>query len=507
MLKVAAALLAFSIAPLTAQTVYDGPAATRHDAASVRLQLPAQPQITSADYAARRDSLAARVQNGVVIAFGGRTPITDFGPFFQTPAFHYLTGYDYADAQLVIVVKNGRGTATLFAARTEPRRSLYYGIEPDSAAIARDLRLAWRSDSAFTGYADSLGADQTVLFMMRDVEDWDFRGVDSLTRGGRFFAAYQARHPNIPQRDAHPILNELRARKSPAELALIRKAGEISAAGHKAIMQGIAPGMHEYDLQAIAEYTFRRGGGERPAYGSIVGTGARGTQLHYMKDREELKAGQLVVIDAATEFNGYAADITRTLPVSGTFTADQRAMYQIVRDAQAAAERNSKPGMSLSAAQDSSVDVRARGLARLGLIESADALLDPPWQANCEQTPRACLQANLWMIHGISHGLGLAVHDPVQSSYGDHKLKIGDAFTIEPGIYVSTRQLDILPDTPRNRAFIARVKALVERYKDSGVRIEDDYIITEKGLEWISQVPREIAEIEALIKRRAVPLP
>jgi len=272
-------------------------------------------------------------------------------------------------------------------------------------------------------------------------------------------------------------------------------------------MKQIEPGMHEYDLQAIVEYAFMRGGAERPSYGSIVGSGPNGTQLHYMKDRGELKPGEVVVIDAGAEYDGYAADVTRTIPVSGTYTPDQRAIYQVVRNAPAAAERNSKPGMSIQAAQDSSIDVRAEGLARLGLIESPTATFDPPWPADCEGSPRSCRQVMLFAIHGISHGLGLAVHDPLQAYYGDHTFKQGDAFTIEPGIYVTPKLLDILPDTPKNRAFKAKVQKAVERYRDTGVRIEDDYVITDRGLEWItSGAPREIEEIEALSKRRpAVP--
>jgi len=226
-----------------------------------------------------------------------------------------------------------------------------------------------------------------------------------------------------------------------------------------------------------------------------------------MKDRAELKPGDLVVIDAATEYGGYAADITRTIPVSGTFSPEQKKIYQIVRDAQAAAERNSKPGMRASVAQDSSVAVRTKGLASLGLVESEDATFDPPWQANCDRTPAACKQASFWMIHGISHGLGLAVHDPAQFSFGDRVYRPGDVFTIEPGIYVSARMLDALPDTPKNRAFIAKVKPIVARYENTGVRIEDDYIVTETGLERISSAPREIAEIEALMKRRTRTIP
>ena len=125
-----------------------------------------------------------------------------------------------------------------------------------------------------------------------------------------------------------------------------------------------------------------------------------------------------------------------------------------------------------------------------------------PWQTNCTQNPRSCRQSTFWMIHGISHGIGLAVHDPAQFYTGDRTFKEGDAFTIEPGIYISTSMLDALPDTPKNRAFIATVRPVVQRYENTGVRIEDDYVITDKGLERISNAPREIAEIEALMRTR-----
>jgi Xaa-Pro aminopeptidase len=164
--------------------------------------------------------------------------------------------------------------------------------------------------------------------------------------------------------------------------------------------------------------------------------------------------------------------------------------------------------MSIQAAQDSSLDVRARGLAALGLIESASATFDPPWPADCAQNPRACQQVSLFAIHGISHGLGLAVHDPLQAYYGDQTFKLGDAFTIEPGLYITPRLLDILPDTPKNQAFKSKVRKAVERYQNNGVRIEDDYVITDKGLEWITKVPREIDEIEAIAKQKKVrPVP
>jgi Xaa-Pro aminopeptidase len=467
--------------------------------------MPAAAQIGQREFAARREALAKRIDSGFVIAFGGRTPITDFGPFHQLPAFHYLTSFDEPDAAMVMVVRRGVGTTTVFLTPADPRAAFYYGWRPDSTSVEKTLGVRARSFSSIGAVADSLAGAGLPLYTLDDFEDADFARADSLTRGRVFVQSLVARHPGLAVKNAALIVDELRAKKSTAEVALLKKAAEISSEGHRAAMTAPVPA-HEYELQAVLEYTFTRLGGTRPAYGSIVGSGLNGTQLHYMKDRGETKPGDVVVIDAATEYEGYAADITRTIPVSGTYTPEQRAMYQLVRDAQSAAERNATPGKSATAAQDSSVTVRLRGLAKLGLVESEDATFDPPWQANCERTPSMCKQGMLWMIHGISHGLGLAVHDPAQFSFGDRVYRPGDVFTIEPGIYVSARMLDALPDTPKNRAFIAKVRPVVARYEGTGVRIEDDYLITETGLERLSNAPREIAEIEALMKKRTRPI-
>jgi Xaa-Pro aminopeptidase len=467
----------------------------------------AQSQIPPAEFAARRDSLAARIDSGVVLAFGGRTPVSDFGPFFQLPAFHYLTSFDEPDAALVLVVRNGRivpGGGLLFVTPAEPRSALYYGVRPDSARASAMTGLAVRRPAALTAILDSLCDAGLPLYALRDYADADFATQDSLTRGGQFVRALAARHPSLVVRDAHPLVDALRARKSAAEIALLRRAAAITDDGHRAAMRAAAAGgttLHEYDLQAEAERAFMKGGAARPAYGSIVGAGLNGTQLHYMRNRAPLKAGDLVVMDMGAEYEGYSADETRTLPVSGTFTAAQRAIYQLVRDGQAAAEKQSGPGKSARAAADSSLAVRARGLAALGLIDSVSAQIDPPWPANCAVSPSSCRQATLWTVHGISHGIGLAVHDPAQFDDGDRTYKPGDVFTIEPGIYISTRTLDMLPDTPRNRAFVARVRPIVARYENTGVRIEDDYLVTPAGLERLTKAPREIAEIEAIMQK------
>ena len=457
--------------------------------------------ITRAELDARRSAFAQRIGNGVVVAFGGRALVHDFSTFYQLAAFRYLTELNEPDHAFVMVVRDKIPSTTLFLTKLDPRTAFYYGQRTDSTNSVQRTGLPARSYDAIWGVLDSLVATGLPFYHIPDVETMDFSRVDTLTRGQEAVKALARKHPQLMVRSAMPHVLAVRGRKSAAELALIRKAVEISSEGHRAAMLTANP-QHEYELRAALEYEFTRRGAERPAYGSIVGAGYNATTLHYMKDMDPVKPGDLVVMDAGAEYRGYAADVTRTIPVSGTYTADQRAIYQLVLDAQKAAERNSKPGMSIRAAADSSVAVRTRGLAALGLIESEDAQYDPPWRVDCTANPNGCKQANLWMIHGISHGIGLAVHDPLQGDQNGGRFAEGDAFTIEPGIYISTRALDVLPDTPRNRQFKARVLAKVKQYENTGVRIEDDYIITDKGLERISLVPREIDDIEALMKRR-----
>ena len=475
----------------------------RWSVGTVAMALPciAGAQIPASEFAARRDSLAAHVRDGVVVAFGGRTPVSDYGPFYQLPAFHYLTNFDEPDAAMVMVVRGGRASTTLFLTPIEPRSAFYNGRRPDSAAVVRTMGVNARQFSSLRGVVESLAGIGLTFFTVGDQAGSDFVQEDSLTRGRQFFRALAERHASLTIRDGQPMVDALRAKKSAAEIALLKKAAEISSQGHRAAML-VAQPTKEYELQAALEYEFMRLGGARPSYGSIVGGGVHGTQLHYMRDRGDVKPGDMVVMDAATEYEGYAADVTRSIPVSGTYTAAQRDIYQLVLDAQLAAERNSKPGMLAAAASDSSFDIRARGLAKLGLIQGVDAQIDMPWRTNCAQNPKSCRESMFWMIHGISHGLGLEVHDPAQFYTGDGRFKEGDAFTIEPGIYISTSALDALPDTPRNRQFIAKVKSAVLKYENTGVRIEDDYIITANGLERISNAPREIAEIEALMRTR-----
>lgn len=454
-------------------------------------------EIPRGEYAARRDSLMARVDSGVVIAFGAPDPV-GIRRWNQLPGFRYLTGFLEPNAALLLVKRGGSSSGTLYTASRDPRRALYDGFPPDSAAVARETGLRVRSLPAFRPAVDSLVALGLPVYDLRDFATADAASQDTLTRGSRLAADLAARKPGLVVRSVHPALDSLRRRKSSAELALLRRAIGATVESHREALKSVKPGMYEYQLEALIESGFRRTGCDGPAFTSIIGSGPHSTQYHYQTNNRQMKAGDVVVMDVGASCGGYAADVTRTIPVSGRFTREQRAIYQLVREAQASSERVAKPGASWQAWRDSTRAVEARGLARLGLIESPEATFDPPWAARCQTDPVYCTQAFLYMAHGLGHGIGLEVHDPPSPWIGTGTFQEGDVFTIEPGIYISTQLLDMLPNTPKNRAMIAKVRKTVERYQDTGVRIEDDYVITRDGVEWLSKAPREITEIEAL---------
>ncbi len=464
---------------------------------------PLAAQIPAAEYAARRDTVAAHVGDGVLLAFGARETPTDAAEYRQLPSFTYLTGYLRPDAAFVMVVRDGRPSyQMLFEPPTDPRLALYNGFPPDSADLARRTGLGLRSLAELRPVLDRV-AGRGTLWVVSDVDSRDYLARDSLTRGRRFVQDFWASHPRVAVRSADPLLDSLRVPKSAAEIALLRRAITITGDAARAAMRRVKPGVNEGEIQAVVDYTFRVGGAAGPAFRGIIGSGPNSTSYHYRANDREMRAGEVVVMDIGALVEGYAADVTRTVPVSGRFSPDQAAIYQIVRDAQAAAERAARPGAAVSAGDSAIRAVEAAGLARLGLIESADATFDPPWAdaARCERVPLVCRQTYLYMAHGPGHGIGLEVHDAGGYSYSPTgRFQEGEVFTIEPGIYISTTLLDMLADTPKNRAFIAAVRPAVERFNHTGIRIEDDYLVTADGVEWLSRAPREISEIEAAMR-------
>jgi Xaa-Pro aminopeptidase len=284
--------------------------------------------------------------------------------------------------------------------------------------------------------------------------------------------------------DASPLLAELRLIKTPYERQLLLKSAAISGEAQKAGMRAAAPGAHEYEVKAAIEAVQRAKGAASWAYPSIVGSGPNATILHYAGSDRQMQSGDLLLVDAGASYQYMAADITRTYPVSGSFTPAQRDLYSLVLRAQEEGIRAAKPGALSSDIHARTVEVIRDGLLKLGLI--TDARGD---------------QYRMWYTHGASHYIGIDVHD-----VGDraHRLEAGMAFTIEPGVYIRQSVLDNLPRTPENLALIARIQPAVRKYADIGVRIEDSFLLDGSGLTNLSaSVPRTIDEIEMYLHGRA----
>jgi Xaa-Pro aminopeptidase len=440
-------------------------------------------QISVQEHAARRSALAARVGDGVILAMGSAAPPQDYIPFFQNSLFRYLTGFTEPDAALLMVVQGGRVEETLFVNPRDPGRETWegYRVGPEGSQAATGIQ--GRSGVELDAVMDSiLGRYDRV----RVVGAWQPRAVlqnDITQRIERLIE----RHPGVVLEPINAQVNALRAIKSPAELELLERSVAITVAAHREVAGLLAPGMNEFEIQAVVEYTFRRNGAERPAFASIVGSGPNSTVLHYNANDRFMEDGDLMVVDIGASYGGYAADVTRTYPVNGRFSPEQRELYQIVRDAQAAAEALARPGVRSSEMSAAASAVLAEGLARLGLIESPDAT----YETGSGRAP----QLRLFYMHGLGHGIGLDVHDP-----NPDPLEPGAFISIEPGVYVRPNLLrEVIPDTPENRRVIAAIGPAFERFKGIGVRIEDDYRITETGAVWVSPAPREIHEIEALM--------
>ena len=453
-------------------------------------------QFSQTDYQQRRAALVAKLPEGVLFALGAREPAQDYLSFYQSPSFNYLTGLLEPDAALVIV-KSGAGvSSTMFVEPRNPAREVWSGARIGIPGVLQRTGMPARDVGDLGQVIDSLASRSLPFYVVGDFPGGDLGSDDGpLTPDQQLLLAVRRRHPNLTIKVANRVVDELRGTKSVAEQSLIRKAVDLTVMAHREAMQALEPGMNEFELQALIEYTFRRNGADRPSFASIVGSGPNGTTLHYNADDRFVERNDMVVLDIGASYKGYAADVTRSVPASGVFSPEQREVYQIVRAAQAAAERQAKIGAAPHLMNDSATAVLAAGLARLGLIESPAATYD----CDAGGQMSKCAQFTLYYMHGLGHGIGLEVHDPDQY-YFTQKIAPGSAFTIEPGIYVRGEVLDVLRDTPGNRALAAKLRPRVQKYRNVGVRIEDDYVVTDRGVEWISRAPREIDEIEALMR-------
>jgi Xaa-Pro aminopeptidase len=335
------------------------------------------------------------------------------------------------------------------------------------------------STSEYTKYFDALTQNRAKVALLLEP------GSLSAPPGPvtQFASKVRERFFGFAVEDATPILAELRQIKTAYEQDVLRKSVAISSEAHRAGMKAAAPGKFEYHVEAAIEYVYLENGAMSWGYPSIVGSGPNATILHYEKSSRRMEAGDLLLVDAAANYQGYTGDITRTYPVNGRFTREQRDIYEIVLAAQEAGIAAAKRGNPLSAIQAACDEVLRAGLVGLGLVT------DPKGQ-----------QFKTWATHGVSHWIGVDVHDVSRF----RELAPGMAFTIEPGIYIRDAVLDNLPKTPENNAFIEKVRPMVDKYRNLGVRIEDSFLVTESGLERLSSnVPRTIEEIESFLKQNS----
>lgn len=393
-------------------------------------------------------------------------------PYRQDSDFWYFTGFNEPEAALLLIKSaDNHNHSVLFNRVRDLTAEIWFGrrLGQDAAPgrLAVDRALPW-NDIGDQLHLLLNGLD--VVYHAQGLYDFAdtvvFKALETLRRGSKQNLAAPA-----TLTDWRPWVHELRLIKSAEEQMVLREAGRISALAHTRAMQTSRPGMYEYQLEGEIHHEFNRHGARFPSYNTIVGAGDNGCILHYTENESQMRDGQLVLIDAGCEFKGYAGDITRTFPVGGKFTAPQRAIYDIVLAALYRSLELYRPGTSIRDVTAAAVEVMVSGLVKLGILHGdVDTLI-------AENAHRQ------FFMHGLSHWLGLDVHDV--GHYGvdrDRILEVGMVLTIEPGLYIA-------PD--------ADVPA---EYRGIGIRIEDDIIITAGGNENLTDtVVKDADDIEALM--------
>jgi Xaa-Pro aminopeptidase len=441
-------------------------------------------------------------------------------PFRQDSAFWYLTGFGEPESVAVIAPGHEDGDFTLFVPPKDPSIEVWTGIRTGTEG-AKEI---FGADAAYEvseldDVLERMMHGREVLWYTTGHDQFDDR-VSSIVATAR---AHRERMGGVVPssvRDVSVPIGEMMLFKSEEEAASLREACRLTAVGHREAMKFASPGMYEYHVQAALEYYWRLGGSPRNGYGSIVAAGANACVLHYVENDDLVNDGDLILIDAAAEVDGYSSDITRTFPANGRFSGSQHALYEIVLSAQKKGVELSAPGSSLKTIHDESTRVLTEGMVDLGLLpESLDRSL-------------AMHHYSPFFMHGTSHWLGLDVHD--RGAYRidgvSRNLEPGMSFTVEPGIYVAPDkeevELTLLEYDPEDwnqrRIRLGRKAAAAEEAEEKenaekiahkvpaeflgiGIRIEDDVLITDEGNENMTDsVPREINEVEALCAETSV---
>lgn len=433
--------------------------------------------ISAAEYARRRRELMRQLApNSIAIVAAAHETIRNRDthyPFRQDSDFFYLSGFAEPDAVLVMLPGREQGEVIFFCRDRDPSKEMWDGKRVGPEGLTRH----YGADDAFPidDIDDILpglmeGRDRVYYSLGRN-PDFDSRLMSWLNSiRGKARAGAQPPEEFV---DLDHLLHDMRLYKSDAELAIMQRAGDISAEAHCRAMQVCRPGMMEYQLDAEIQHTFAMAGARHPAYPSIVGGGANGCILHYIDNSEPLRDGDLVLIDAGCELGNYASDITRTFPVNGRFSKEQAALYQVVLDAQQAACNEIAPGKDWNASHLAAVRVLCQGLLEHGLLRGdLDELLEQGAYSE-------------FYMHRTGHWLGLDVHDVGDYRVGGEwrELEPGMVMTVEPGLYVAPDNLNV-----------------EAKWRGIGIRIEDDVVVTESGYRVLtSGVPKTIQEIEALM--------
>jgi Xaa-Pro aminopeptidase len=393
-------------------------------------------------------------------------------PYRPDSDFYYVTGFAEPEAIAVLAPGRPQGEYLLFCRERDPQREAWDGPRagPEHAVAgfgADDAFPIGDVDEILPGIIEQA---ERVFYTMGAQPEFDGRLIGWVTalrnRGS------SGGHTPDEFIALDHLLHDLRLYKTRAEVTTMRRAAAVAVKAHLRAMAFCRPGLHEYEIEAELLHEFRRHG-MRPAYLPIVGSGPNSCTLHYSANGRQMQEGELLLVDAGCEHDCYASDVTRTYPVSGRFTPEQRAVYEVVLEAHAAALRATAPGNHWNEPHDAAVGVVARGLRRLGLLDG---------------TPAAIVKSGAYrqfFMHRTGHWLGMDVHDVGDYKVGDQwrVLEPGMALTVEPGIYIP-------PGT----------KGVKARWRGIGVRIEDDVLVTRDGIELLTEaLPRGADEIEALV--------
>ena len=430
------------------------------------------------NFSERRLQLSNKVldDSAIIVASAlvkSRISDTDYA-YRQDSNFYYLSGYEEPDSLILIRPNHDKENFIIFCRDRDPLREQWDGFRTGQDGAIQEYQAdnAYSINSIDQMMPELLAGVKNIYFSMSapcgvdlKISQW----VEDIRKNTR--AGAEPPH-NLLSLDS--ILHEMRLIKEDHEMDLMKQAADITTEAHIRAMQAVTPGMYEYQLEAEYLYAFNKNGARSAAYNSIVGGGNNSCILHYVENNAELKDGDLVLVDAGCEYKYYASDVTRTFPVNGKFSPEQKEIYSIVLEAHKQSMEQAKPGNKWNLMHEKSVEVIVEGLLDLGLLKGTkDQVIE-----NGDYSK--------FYMHRIGHWLGMDVHDVGgYKQDGDWRdLEKGMVMTIEPGIYI----LDSLEDVD-------------DKWKGIGVRIEDDIVVTESGFEVLTpNVPRTIEEVEHTVQ-------